>query len=234
MSLNIYSKLLIIKRLIKGAGLVGFIRTIIFNLRYFPFKIAIKLPVILYNKVYFPGLKRGHIIIENPGFNRLSIGYNGYTYPRPCFFKIDGVMIIRGTGVHYILPGANIKVMKNGIFEIGDNFSVAFDFRLTVTNQVVVGNNNMWSYHIIMLDSDMHQITDTFGNVINHNGRIVIGDNVWIGCRATVLKDVQITDNVIIGSNSLITENLKITNAVYAGIPAKCIKQGVMWKRDYI
>lgn len=53
--------------------------------------------------------------------------------------------------------------------------------------------------------------------------RIHIGKNVWIASKASILKGVQIGDNCVIGAHSLVNKSCE-ANAVYAGIPAKKIK----------
>lgn len=49
-----------------------------------------------------------------------------------------------------------------------------------------------------------------------------IGNNVFIGMQATILKGVTIGNNVIIGANSLVNKNVP-DNTVVAGNPAKVI-----------
>jgi acetyltransferase-like isoleucine patch superfamily enzyme len=51
----------------------------------------------------------------------------------------------------------------------------------------------------------------------------VIGNNVWIGAKATVTKGVTIGDNVVIGANSVVTRDIP-PNSVAAGAPARVIR----------
>ena len=55
-------------------------------------------------------------------------------------------------------------------------------------------------------------------------GAIHIGNNVWIGDKATVLGGITIGDNVIVGANSVVTHDVP-SNCVVAGIPAKIVRQ---------
>jgi maltose O-acetyltransferase len=52
---------------------------------------------------------------------------------------------------------------------------------------------------------------------------IKIGNNVWIGAKATILKGVTIGDGAIIGANAVVTKDL-LANGVAVGNPAKVIK----------
>jgi acetyltransferase-like isoleucine patch superfamily enzyme len=50
-----------------------------------------------------------------------------------------------------------------------------------------------------------------------------IGNNVWIGYGACILRGVTVGDNAIIGTNSVVTKDVP-ANAVVAGLPAKVIR----------
>jgi len=52
---------------------------------------------------------------------------------------------------------------------------------------------------------------------------IKIGDNVWIGAKATIVPGVTIGDNAVIGANAVVTEDIP-PNVVVAGVPAKRIR----------
>ena len=53
---------------------------------------------------------------------------------------------------------------------------------------------------------------------------LVVGNNVWIGARATILPSVsRIGDNSIIGAGSVVTKEVD-SNVVVAGNPARVIK----------
>ena len=54
-------------------------------------------------------------------------------------------------------------------------------------------------------------------------GAVIIGKNVWIGDKATVLPGVTIGDSVIIGANSVVTKDIPAYSIV-GGNPAKIIK----------
>ena len=53
-------------------------------------------------------------------------------------------------------------------------------------------------------------------------GTIKIGNNVFIGENATILRNVKVGNNVIIGAGSIVTSNVE-DDSVYAGVPARKI-----------
>ncbi len=56
----------------------------------------------------------------------------------------------------------------------------------------------------------------------NKIGRIVIGDNVFIGLKSIILPNVHIGNNVVIGAGSVVTKDIP-DNSVAVGNPAKVI-----------
>lgn len=57
---------------------------------------------------------------------------------------------------------------------------------------------------------------------IDRFGKIVIGDNVFLGVGTIVLPGVTIGNNVIVGAGSVVTKDIA-DNKVYAGVPARPI-----------
>lgn len=53
---------------------------------------------------------------------------------------------------------------------------------------------------------------------------VVIGNNVWIGSSVTILPGITIGDHSIVGAGSVVTKDVP-ENSVYAGVPARLIKQ---------
>lgn len=52
---------------------------------------------------------------------------------------------------------------------------------------------------------------------------IVIGDDVWIGARALILRGVTVGDGAIVGAGAVVTKDVP-SFAIVAGNPAKIIK----------
>lgn len=52
---------------------------------------------------------------------------------------------------------------------------------------------------------------------------MIIGNNVWIGEKATILPGVHIGDSVVIAANSVVTKDIP-SFSVAAGVPAQIVK----------
>jgi acetyltransferase-like isoleucine patch superfamily enzyme len=80
----------------------------------------------------------------------------------------------------------------------------------------------------LITDTDFHAIQQN-GEQINPDQPIIFGDRVWIGMRSTILKGAKIANDIVIGANSLVAHNLNQTHSIYAGQPAKKIKDDISW-----
>lgn len=54
-------------------------------------------------------------------------------------------------------------------------------------------------------------------------GSVVIGNNVWIGDKVTILAGVRIGDGVIVAANSVVTKDIP-DYCVVGGNPARILK----------
>jgi len=57
-------------------------------------------------------------------------------------------------------------------------------------------------------------------------GKVVIGSNVWLPAKSTVMPGVTIGDNIVIGANSIINKNLP-SGSLCAGMPVKIIRKNM-------
>jgi len=97
---------------------------------------------------------------------------------------------------------------------------------------IKIGNDCMFSNHIEIRNGDSHSILSTESSLrINPAKEVIIGNHVWLGSDVKVLKGSVIKDGSIIGTGSLVS-GLVDANSIYAGIPAKKVKEKVSWKRD--
>lgn len=71
--------------------------------------------------------------------------------------------------------------------------------------------------HVLCHDASTKQFLD-----YTKIGRVIIGNNVFIGAESVILPGVTIGDNVVIGANSTVTYDIP-ENTVVAGSPAKVI-----------
>lgn len=58
---------------------------------------------------------------------------------------------------------------------------------------------------------------------LNRRGRIVVGDDAWIGASVTILPGVRIGEGAIVGAGSVVTKDVP-PGQIVAGVPARVIR----------
>ena len=93
---------------------------------------------------------------------------------------------------------------------------------------VCIGENTIISWDDLIMDSDFHYMNDGAGWK-DVSKPINIGNYVWVGCRATVLKGSNVPDGCVVAANSVITRNFPEKNCLLTtnGIT----KKNISWRR---
>ena len=99
--------------------------------------------------------------------------------------------------------------------------------------EVVFGEDCMISSQVYVSLSDIHPIFDrATGQRINPAASVHVGDHVWAGLRCMILKGAQIGDGVVIAAGAIVSGDMP-AHAVVAGAPARVLREGVTWRRDF-
>ncbi len=99
---------------------------------------------------------------------------------------------------------------------------------------IIVGDDCMLSYDIVIRNSDAHPVFDiTSDQQINQPcGAVHIEPHVWIGERSNILKDVSIGACSIVAMSSTVTKNVP-RFSMARGVPAVATPQeNSYWARD--
>lgn len=97
---------------------------------------------------------------------------------------------------------------------IGSNCNFGAYNHITCTNEVTIGNNVLTGKWVTITDNS-HGKTDEESlktppalRPIVSKGKVIIGNNVWIGDKATILAGVTIGDGAVIGANAVVTKDV--------------------------
>ena len=117
----------------------------------------------------------------------------------------------------------------NPEIRIGDNCLIGADSHITAINRIIIGDNVLMGDKILITDNahgpsepNVLDISPKY-RPLESKGPVIIGNNVWIGEKTSIMPGVTIGDGVIIGANSVVTKDIP-GYCVVAGIPAKIIK----------
>jgi acetyltransferase-like isoleucine patch superfamily enzyme/coenzyme F420-reducing hydrogenase beta subunit len=117
-----------------------------------------------------------------------------------------------------------IRVVEGGELILNEGF-INENVQITCASSVTIGKGCAIARDVIIRDFDAHTI-ERLGVEIKKP--INIGNHVWIGNRAMILKGVTIGDGAIIAAGSIVTKNVP-PYSVVVGIPAKVVKKNVSW-----
>lgn len=113
---------------------------------------------------------------------------------------------------------------------IGDNCRFGAYNHITCINNISIGNNLLTGKWVTITDNS-HGYTDRrtlsaqpITRTLTSKGPVTIGNNVWIGDKATILPGVSIGDGAVIGANAVVTKDVP-AYCVVGGNPARIIKQ---------
>ena len=101
---------------------------------------------------------------------------------------------------------------------------------ITAINKIVIGDHLLTGRWVTISDNNHGDSSyetlqmDPCARPVVSKGPVVIGNNVWIGDKATILSGVTIGDGAIVAANSVVTKDVPAYSVV-AGVPAKVIKR---------
>lgn len=208
-------------------------KTVYFNLRYLPLKTALKLPIIVSKRVILSKTK-GHIEIKSPietGMIRIGFGDIGIFDKKRSrsIWQVEGRVTFKGRV--NICHGCKISVNKDAQVEFGNNFTVTAETEIVSQKRIVFGDNVLVSWDCLIMDTDFHRIYDSAGIISNSPRSIIIGDNVWIGCRSVILKGSRISSGSVVGANSFLCTDISGESGIFVGNPARLVKKNICWQQ---
>lgn len=174
-------------------------------------------------------LEGGENILINEGTvykSEISIqGHNNKVIISEKCHLVNSKIVVKGNNCSVIISsqtnigtGCWMVVMGNGkMIKLGNDCMIADNVDLWATD----------SHPIYILD------TNNMKQVINPSESIILGNHVWIGKKAILLKGITIGDNAIVGMGSVITKNIP-TGSVAVGNPGRIVKHNVNWERSHI
>lgn len=167
--------------------------------------------------------------------NKINVKGVDFAYPiNTIIGNKDNFTIGEGTrfGKYTVLTAWNAYRDKryNPKVSIGKNCYFGDYLHLTCIENIKIGDNVLTGRWVTITDNGhgKTEIEDLYiapeYREIYVKGPTIIGDNVWIGDKATILPGLTIGDGCVIGANSVVSKDIP-QYCIVAGNPAKIIKR---------
>jgi acetyltransferase-like isoleucine patch superfamily enzyme/coenzyme F420-reducing hydrogenase beta subunit len=128
-------------------------------------------------------------------------------------------------GYFKVYNGSDIRVYPNGTLIVNGGFCNN-GVQITCGKKITIGKDCAIAREAIIRDYDAHGLLDSGYESAKE---ISIGDHVWIGNRAIILKGVTIGNGAVIAAGAIVTKDVP-EKCLAAGVPAKVIRENVAWR----
>jgi tetrahydrodipicolinate N-acetyltransferase len=169
----------------------------------------------------------GRVIVQPGGALRIGLGPFGLTSEHDVSvvrvresarFAVDGIVSLQ-RGVRIVVDGGELR--------IGHATNVNGLTKILVAESVRIGSGCTLSWDVQILDHDFHAIT--VGGVTRPSTKpVVIGNRVWVGARALILKGVEVGNGSVVGAGAVVTRDVP-PGTIVAGMPARVVGKVDSW-----
>jgi acetyltransferase-like isoleucine patch superfamily enzyme len=112
-----------------------------------------------------------------------------------------------------------------GVVSIGAKTVMGQECTISAYQHVSIGRECVIADRVMLIDFDhgMVEVDRPIRLQGIYKRDVRVGNNVWIGYGACILRGVTIGDNAVIGTNAVVTDDVP-ANAVVGGVPARVIR----------
>jgi acetyltransferase-like isoleucine patch superfamily enzyme len=114
---------------------------------------------------------------------------------------------------------------NRAVIKIGTSCSIGDRTEIHAGKCVEIGNNVIIAWDCVIMDRDYHSAEEGREVIIP----VSIGNGVWIGCRAIILKGVKIGGGAVVAAGAVVTKDVDPFTLV-AGNPARVVRKVRGWK----
>lgn len=155
----------------------------------------------------------------------LSMGYKRVPNKVSTRLQMDKLTKLTVNGNFSFNEGSYVWITHSGHLILDGGF-INEGATITCASTIRIGKGASIARGAAIRDYDGHYIEE-----LNYRTAkpITIGENVWIGYRALIMKGVTIGDGAIIGANSVVTHDIP-AHCIAVGNPARVIRENVNWR----
>jgi acetyltransferase-like isoleucine patch superfamily enzyme len=174
----------------------------------------------------------------NAKYGRLMLRLGAWKLRLGRRLRLDGLAFVGPGCALQAGPGATIELGRwswlgrgckirshEGMVSIGAKTVLGQDCTISSFEHVSIGRECVVADRVMLIDFD-HGIVEV-ERPIRLQGiykrAVRVGNNVWIGYGACILRGVTVGDNAVIGTGAVVTKDVP-ANAVVAGVPARLVR----------
>jgi acetyltransferase-like isoleucine patch superfamily enzyme len=163
------------------------------------------------------------------GALRLGLGPFGLTSHRDrCLVRVRPGAELHCDGVVSFQRGIRV-VVDGGVLRIGHGTNVnGAGTKILCGTGITIGAGCTFSWDVQLLDNDFHTMS-VDGADRPSAAPIRIGDRVWVGTGAVILKGVTIGDGAVVAAGAVVTHDVP-PGTVVAGVPAREVARVDSWR----
>ena len=139
------------------------------------------------------------------------------------------INVIKGGRLHLaddVFVDANAQLIAQGDIKVGPRGFIGRGSVVVSRESILIGADALIAEYVTIRDQD-HGTSESelpYNKQGLPTAPIEIGENVWLGCKVTVLRGVRVGKGCVVGANSLVSRDLPAAT-VCVGAPAQPIRE---------
>lgn len=158
----------------------------------------------------------------------LFVNYPKYKHSREeAYILMRNGSTLKVNGTIKLCSRGTLQLHYDARLSIGKTY-INHDASIIIGSNSTIGDDILISRGVKIFDYDFHKILDEKGNQTNLPKPLTIGNHVWIGVGAIILRGSKIADGAVIAAGSVVMGKVK-AGTLAIGNPARSFSN-VRWE----